>query len=89
MEEDRESEYFGTLEKKESYSEKLLSTHFIEADIYCCLQVIYRNLQIHLVTGSYHWIKVYFLSNARSIISSYDERTKLKHLEPIELLSGI
>lgn len=39
MESDRESQYFGALEKKESYETKLLETHVIEAEIYYCKQV--------------------------------------------------
>ncbi|XP_067935139.1 protein MCM10 homolog isoform X2 [Watersipora subatra] len=43
VENERESQYFGAMEKKESYETKLLNTHMIESKIYYCIQCDYQD----------------------------------------------
>ena len=38
--EDRESQYFNTLEKKESYETKLLETHWMDGVMFFCPQIV-------------------------------------------------
>ena len=46
MTEDRESQYFNTLEKKESYETKLLETHWMDGVMFFCTQVVELSMVI-------------------------------------------